>query len=119
MINNDRIVPVTKTDLISLYSVILSAAGTSYVKQTGDVEGDFVLADSASGNLLADAPVKTIDFAGASAAVVYFVAGYDYEGIKIDGSFVTPSGVTVDKNCSSLYTATLATNAVTIAKVGL
>ncbi len=119
MINENQIVPVTKSDLLSVYATMLGIAGTSVTKQSGDKVGNFVLADSASGNLLCDAPVKTIDFAGASAAVVYFVAGNDYEGIKIAGAKVTPSGVTPVKDCATLYTATLATAAVTIAKVGV
>ena len=117
MINNDRIVPITHTDLISCYSTMLAIAGTSYAKQTGDAEGYFKLADSASGNLLCDAPVKVLDFAGASAAVVYFVAAYDFEKIVVNGSVVTPTG-TVAKDDSTLHTATLSGGAVTIAKVG-
>lgn len=119
MINNDRIVPVTKTDLITLYGLVLGIHGTSFTKQSGDVEGDFVLANSASGNLLCDAPVKTLDFGGASAAVVYFVAGYNFDCIKVNGTKVSPAGgVTVKNDCTTLYTATLADGTVTLAVKG-
>lgn len=119
MINNDRIVPISKIDLLSLYATVLSVHGTSFAKQSGDIEGNFVLANSASGNLLCDAPVKTLDFGGASAAVVYFVAGYDYDCIKVNGTEVSPAGgVTIDKDCATLYTATLSGGTVTLAKKG-
>lgn len=119
MINNDRIVPVTKTDLITLYGLMLGLHGTSFTKQTGDIEGNFKLANSASGNLLCDAPVKTLDFGAASAAVVYFVAGYDYEEIRVNGTKVSPAGdVTIKKDCTTLYTATLSGGTVTLAVKG-
>lgn len=119
MFNDKQIVPVQKTDLISLYATVLSLAGTSFAKQTGNVEGDFVLANSASGNLLCDAPVKVLDFGGASAAVVYFVAGYDFEEIRVNGTKVSPAGgITVEKDCATLYTATLSGGTVTLAKKG-
>jgi hypothetical protein len=50
--------------------------------------------------------------------VVYFIADYDYEGFAVNGTKVTTSGATVDPDGVTLYTATLATGAVTIAKVG-
>ena len=52
--------------------------------------------------------------------VVYFIPAYDFEGFKVQGTAVTPAGgsVAVDADSVTLYTATLADGAVTIAKVG-
>ena len=119
MINNDRIVPVTKIDLITLYGNIMVLAGTSVSKCDAiNAEGDFVL-ETGSGNLIASEPVKSFDFgADVSAAVVYFIPTYDYVGFSIDGTAVEVEGVDVNPNGVDLYTATLSDSTVTIAKVG-
>jgi hypothetical protein len=122
MINTNRIVPVTKIDLISLYALIMSLAGTSYTTiDATDVNGDFEM-ESGSGNVIASQPVTTFDFAtGVSSAVVYFVPAFDYTGFSINGTAVTPetASVEVAPDGVSLYTATLASGKVTIAKVGV
>ena len=118
MINQNRIVPVTKTDLISLYALIMTLAGTSYTKiDSTSVVGDFAMT-SGSGNVVASQPVKTFDFAsGVSSAVVYFVAAYDYVGFSINGTAVETEGVEVEPDGVSLYTASLFSGTVTIAKL--
>lgn len=122
MINKDRIVPVQATDLISLYGLIL--------KQNSDNEdlaaleatevGTFQVTDG-SDPLIANEPVVSIDIdataSSVSSATVYFVPAYDYKGFTIDGAAVTPTG-TVNADGSTLYSATLASGAITIAKVG-
>lgn len=120
MINTNRIVPVQKIDLITLYAVIMSLAGTSYTTiDATDVEGDFVMS-SGSGNVVASQPVTTFDFAtGVSSAKVYFVPSFDYAGFSINGTAVTTAGATVAPDGVSLYTATLSSGTVTIAKVGV
>lgn len=120
MVNNDRIVPISKIDLISAYGTQMALAGTSFgVIASATVEGDFSVTGSGSvGNKLANQPVKTLDFAsGVTAGVVYFVAAYDYEGFKVAGTAVTTSGATVVPDGATLYTATLSSGAVTIAAV--
>lgn len=120
MVNTDRIVPITKIDLISAYGTAMKLAGTSFgVVGAATVEGDFSVTGSGSiGNKLANQPVRTLDFvSGVTAAVVYFVAAYDYDGFKVAGTKVTTSGATVNPDGASLYTATLADSAVTIAAV--
>jgi hypothetical protein len=118
MINTDRIVPVLATDLITLYGTIMKLAGTSVTAVQADTPGEFALT-SGSGNLLAAEPVKTLDFgSGVTAAVVYFVPAYDYAGFTVAGAAVTPSGDEVNAGGATLYTATLASGAVTIAKKG-
>lgn len=119
MINSNRIVPVTKTDLLTLYGNILTIAGTTVTKvDANDASGVFEIA-TGSGNLIASEPVNSCDFGeDVTAAVLYFVPGYDYTGFSIDGTAVETSGVDVDADGVSLYTATLADGGVTIAKVG-
>lgn len=122
MINTNEIVPVVNTDLISLYSVILKqASGNSGLAKLSGADGAYkVITNSAV--LLCDAPVKSIDFdttaSSVSAGTVYFVAGYDFDGVSIDGTKVTPTG-SADPDGVTLYSAVLATGTVTISKVGL
>lgn len=118
MINTDRIVPVLATDLITLYGTIMKLAGTSVTAVQADTPGEFALT-SGSGNLLAAEPVKTLDFgSGVTSAVLYFVPAYDFAGFTVAGAAVTPSGDEVNADGATLYTATLASGAVTIAKKG-
>jgi hypothetical protein len=49
---------------------------------------------------------------------VYFVPDYDFAGFTKTGATLTVTG-TVDTQSVQLYKATLSTNALTIAKVGL
>ena len=124
MINSDRIVPVTATDLITLYGLILKQDTTNNSTLAAlnslDVEGDFKVT-SGSAPLLANQPAKSIDIdataSSVTAATIYFVPAYDYQGFTIDGSAITPTG-TVVADGSTLYKAVLATGAVTITKAG-
>ena len=119
MINKDRIVPIQKTDFLSLIGTVLGLIGTSYtVAESTDVEGDFVITGTGdAGNLLCNQPVKTLDFAsGVTAGVAYFVPAYDFAGFKIAGAAATATG-DVEADGITLYKAMLATNAITVAAV--
>lgn len=122
MINKDRVVSVTATDLITLYGTVLKFvlaqdSGTISAVEA-DAPGVFKLT-SGSGNLLANEPVKTLDFGeSVTSAVLYFVADVNFEGFTVAGTAVTPSGADVDNDRTTLYTATLSSGAITIAKVG-
>lgn len=120
MINTDRIVPITAVDLISMYGLILkqASANANLAKvSSGTVEGDFEITAAAT-PLIADEPVKTVDIASAvTAATLYFVPSYDYEGFTLNGVAVTPTG-DVEADGRTLYKAVLATGAITITKVG-
>ena len=124
MINSDRIVPVTATDLITLYGLILKQDTTNNSTLAAlnplDVEGDFKIT-SGSAPLLACQPVKSIDIdataSSVTSATIYFVPAYDYKGFTIDGVAITPTG-TVVADGNTLYKAVLATGAVTITKAG-
>ena len=123
MINKDRIVPVTKTDLLTLYGIILKqdSNNSSLAKlASSDVEGDFAIASA--GTYIADQPLKSGVFGAAvTSGSIFFVAAYDYEGFTKTGATLTVSGPSggVVADGATLYKATISTNALTIAKVGI
>lgn len=118
MINTDRIVQVSVIDLLTLYGNIMTLAGTSVSAVSATNPAVFELTEG-SGNLLADEPVKILDFgSGITSAVVYFIPALDFEGFSIAGTAATTEGATVNPDGRTLYTATLADSAITIAKVG-
>lgn len=121
MINNDRIVPVTKTDLISLYAVILkqsSMNNSMTAISANNVDGDFSCGE---GTHIADQPLKSCDFTAAN-GVVYFVPAYDFKGFTKSGVVmpVTDDSDEVLPDGATLYRAMI-TNVtdVKIQKVGL
>lgn len=119
MINNDRIVPIQKMDLLTMFGTILNLASVDYtVLQTSTIEGAFsVTGSGAAGILLANQPVQTLDFAeGVTGATVYFIAAYDYAGMTIADAATTPIGA-VQPDGVTLYKAVLASGAVTITAV--
>lgn len=125
MINKDRIVPVTATDLITLFAVILKQDTTNnstLAKLNAEtVDGAFQI-KSGSAPLIATEPVRVCDIdataSSVSACTLYFVPSFDYEGFTIDGVKVTPTGAVVADG-NTLYKAVLATGAITITKVGV
>ena len=125
MINADRIVPVTATDLITLYALILMQDATNnstLAKLNADtIDGAFQI-KSGSAPLIATEPVRVCDIdataSSVSACTLYFIPAFDYEGFTIDGAKVAPTG-TVVADGNTLYKAVLATGAITISKVGL
>ena len=120
MINKKRIVPIQRTDLLTLVGTVFGLGGTSYtVAASSDVEGTFALTGSGDiGNILCDQPLASCNFAsGVTAGVVYFVAAKDYRGFSINGTATVTAGATVIKDCATLYKATLSSGTVTIAAV--
>ena len=90
MINSDRIVPVTKTDLISLYGVILmQASGNSGLAKLAstDIAGDYQIKTN-NAVLLTDQPVVSCDIdataSRVSACTLYFMADPAFAGFTID-----------------------------------
>ena len=120
MINTNRIVPIVKLDLISMYGLILkqaSANATLAKVSSGTVDGQFAITAAAT-PLIADEPVKSVDFAsGVSTATLYFVPAHDYVGFSINGAAVTPTGDVEADGCT-LYKAVLGSGAITITKAG-
>lgn len=122
MINDNRIVPVTAIDLLTLYGLVLlqNSNNSSLAKLVATNAGEFQIKTN-SAVLLANEPAKVIDFdataSSVSAGTVYFVPAYDYEGFTIDGAKVEPTGDVVADG-RTLYKAVLATGAITITKAG-
>lgn len=125
MINSDRIVPVTKTDLISLYGLILkqNASYGSLAKLASlDVEGNFQVKTN-SAVVIADQPVVSVDIDATASSVsgctVFFVADNGYKGFSIDGVAEEPADGSVDVVADgSLYSAVLSSGDITISKIG-
>lgn len=120
MINQDRIVPITTIDLISMYGLVLAmmldAKPTALAAD--DTAGDFTVSTN-SATLLASEPVKALNFGdGVTASTVYFVPAYDYTGFSIDGTAAETAGATVNADGRTLYSATLSSGTITIAQVG-
>lgn len=124
MINTNRIVPIVKTDLLSIYGTILTLASVSYgVLKSSDILGDFsVTGSGAAGNFLCDQPVKNLDIPVAvTGCTVYFVAGYDFSGLTVAGTAPTfGEGYTNDTilpDCATLFKAVLSSGTVTVTAV--
>lgn len=120
MINESRIVPIEVYDLLSMIGLVMKLNGTSVSAVNATNPAVFEVTGSGDiGNKLASEPVKSLDFAsGVTAAVVYFVPSYDYEGFSVNDVKVTTAGADVTPDGRTLYTATLSSGNVTIAKVG-
>ena len=119
MINTNRIVPVEKIDLISLYGLILlqdSNNSSMVALQASTVDGQF---SCGTGVKLAAQPVKSCNFTG-STGTLYFVAAFDYVGFTVSGSAATiaDNDVEVAADGATLYKAVLSSGTVTITQVG-
>lgn len=128
MINNNRIVPITKIDYLSLISTVIKlikngnfAEVPFQIFSTVTNEPGVFNFDSGSGDMgivLANEPIKTFNIGSSvSALVVYFVPDSAYEGFSINGTAVTATGAPVNTDGVSLYKATLSDGAISIAAV--
>lgn len=117
MINANKIIPVTKSDLLSILANACLMCGKTVTAIAASAPGVFAISSNPSTDVaVCNEPVKVFDFAsGSSAATIYFVADYDYQGFKVAGTAVTTSGADVDANSATLYKATLSSGSVTIA----
>ena len=118
MLNAKEIVPVQKTDLLTLYGTVLKIANISAEALTG--ENGVYQVKTNSKVYIADAPVKSLDIdatvSSVTATTVYFVAAYDFAGVTKDGTAVTSTAVVPD--ASTLCKAVLDSGTVTVSKVG-
>lgn len=122
MVNNDRIVPIQRIDLLSLYGTIFKLANaggdaTMAVLPAADEEGNFVV--FGNGLYLANQPVKNLDFGLATAATVLFVADYGFEGFKVGGTVEEPAvgSDPVIPDAASLFVAVLSSGDVTVSQI--
>ena len=125
MINENRIVPIEKVDLISMYGLILlqNSNNSSLEKlAAGSIDGDFAV-NTASKVYLADQPLKTLVYGAAiTGNTIFFVPDYAF-----DVAHITKTGATltitkpdegIHADGHTLYKGVLSTNALTITKVG-
>lgn len=80
MINKDRIVPVTKTDLLSFFAATVNATAQTPINILQVTDGEVTLPDGASGAYLAAEPLKTLPEIGAGVSLI-FVPAYDFETV--------------------------------------
>lgn len=116
MINKDRIVPVTATDLLTLLGTA-SRVPNNLTKLEATAPGQFTVAAASSYGYLANEPVEFLNFGeDVSADVVYFIPAYNFAGMAVNGTVAEIADVDADGR--TLYSATLATGTITVAKVG-
>ncbi|MBQ2581070.1 MAG: hypothetical protein II574_05520 [Ruminococcus sp.] len=122
MINTNRVVPMEKTDLLSMiylvYAIIADNATLDGVISASGAGGDFT---SGTNNKVyfADEPLRSCNFAsGVTAGTVYFIPAYDYQGFTTNGSKPTMAGAEVDPDGVTYYKAVLSSGTVTISKIG-
>lgn len=121
MVNVNRIVPVKATDLITLYSVILNTSIESLgLLESSDI-GTFNLATASATNYLANEPVEKCNVGSGVTANIYFVPAYNFKGFTMEGVAFTiaDNGVTIEKDGSTLYKASLSGSTCTYTKAGL
>lgn len=78
MINNDRIVPITRTDLLSFFAAIYNTVNQTPITILQVTDGAVTLPAGASGAYLAAEPLKVLPTIGAG-VTLYFVPAYDFE----------------------------------------
>lgn len=121
MINNDRIVPVTVTDLITLYGTIFKIANKSVTAIDAiSTDGRFEV-KTAQKSYICTEPVKSIDFTGEAAEdLVYFVPSYDFEGFLQNGEMTSNVTGEIVPDGKTLYLANGgASDNITISKFGM
>lgn len=119
MINKDRIVPVQATDLLSFISTVCALASVTVTKIDASEIGKFAVTSNPANAVLCSEPVKAFDFGSSvTAATVYFIADYDFEGFTVNGSAVETAGADIEADGRSLYKAVLADSTITITQVG-
>lgn len=118
MINTDKIVSVTKTDLITLYGTILKLSGVNSLQKIDAWSDDGQFDNTVSGNMIASEPVRKCNVTSGGSGVIYFVPAFNYEGFEIDETKVETEGAEVEPDGRTLYSATLSGDTITIAKAG-
>ena len=115
--SRERIVPVTYSDLLSLYGTMLKVAGTSFTSRDADAPGVFKLSANPSGTLFFGEPADKIDLGvSVTSATFYFVAGLGFDGTYSSEQELTVAGEAVVADARTLYKAVLAEGTVTISK---
>lgn len=93
---------VTGTNLMSTYFTVLNIGISGGVEKiTPNAKGDVTISEAPSKVAFCIEPVKSITSSVALSKDVYFVPAFDFEGIKVNGSTITTTGVVADGK--SLY----------------
>ena len=100
MINKDRIVPITRTDLLRFFAAIMGAMEHDFNSLPVE-DGAVTLPAGASGEYIAAEPIKTLPTIGAGVSL-FFVPAYDFEMTMTPGTGA-PEFV---PNPGNLYAAT-------------
>ena len=85
MINKDRIVPITRTDLLSFFAAIYNTVNQTPLNILEASDGAVELPAAASGAYLAAEPLKTLPTIG-QGVTLYFVPAYDFEMTMTPGT---------------------------------
>lgn len=118
MINTERIVPIQRMDLISMYQLILNMAEVGATALQPVRIAEFELPDT--GVYIASEPVKTVEVS-VDGGVLAFVPAYDYVGFTHEGVLVEPAegSVEVVPDGKTLYVAEISSGSLTIAEAAL
>jgi hypothetical protein len=109
--NENRIVPVSCSDLLALYKTMLNIAGTSTTNLDAVGVGEFVIESNPSGKVFATEPISKLSIdESVTAYDLYFVPAFDFVNPFGDGAEIEADGKT-------LYEAVLAEGSVTVSKV--
>ena len=99
----DRIIPVHRSDLISLYYAMYAIGASAPTKITATNPGEFSI--SAAG--LCVEPVKRATVT-ATSGVILFVPAFDFEGFfDNSGNKLTLAGADIDPDGKTLYSCTI------------
>lgn len=103
MINKDRIIPITKSDYLSIITTVYNMVTEGGITPLHVVDGVAEIPTTSVTAYIADEPVKVLKPLGVQAC--YFVPDYDYKGIEVDGEIVEPEegSAKVDPDGVSLY----------------
>lgn len=88
MINKDRIVPITATDLLTLIYTEQAINESKFALATTNKVGCFDIQSNpadASAYLCAE-PVKEMNISSALTTPIIFIPDYDFKGITVDGN---------------------------------
>lgn len=116
MVNNNRIVPVQKIDLLSLYATVYNMTHETPINilESETVDGQFDVTEA--GTYIANQPVKTMSLPAEGGALVFFVTDYDFDGFYVNDAKVEVSAG-IKNDATTLYVAQSANGAVTITAV--
>lgn len=121
MINENKIVPASKANLLDIYANAAILGGSTVTVLEEGAPGEFTVAATISTTFgIANAPLKKLNFgASASSGTVVFIPAYDYDGFYINGTFEEPADGSDDVNADgiSLYKAVLSSGDITITKL--